>query len=180
MRVISGSARGRKLKGPPSNATRTDGGQDQGRAVQHPVLPRGRTNTPALDLYAGTGNIGIEALSRGASHADFVDQGREQCAVIRDNLETTGFAPLCKVHQTSVRSNIESRRGSYDFVIVDLRMRTMTSSRHSNSSGRHDGIIRHNCCAWPLAPPSSSRIRSVASNACATDAMAIVAFRSTR
>ncbi len=118
MRVISGSARGRKLKGPPSNATRPMADKIKG-ALFNTLSSLEVEPTLVLDLYAGTGNIGIEALSRGASHADFVDQGREQCAVIRDNLESTGFAPLCKVHQTSVRSYIETRRGSYDFVIVD-------------------------------------------------------------
>jgi len=72
-----------------------------------------------LDLYAGTGNIGIEALSRGASRADFVDKGREQCAVIRDNLASTGFEAVARVHQTPVRSYISGARSTYDFVVVD-------------------------------------------------------------
>jgi 16S rRNA (guanine966-N2)-methyltransferase len=72
-----------------------------------------------LDLYAGTGNIGIEALSRGASRADFVDQGREQCAVIRDNIASTGFGAVGRVHQVSVRSFIQGARMTYDFVIMD-------------------------------------------------------------
>jgi 16S rRNA (guanine966-N2)-methyltransferase len=73
-----------------------------------------------LDLYAGTGNIGIEALSRGATRADFVDQGRDQCAVIRDNLRTTGFADRATVHQQPVGSYIaHGRGGPYDFVILD-------------------------------------------------------------
>ncbi len=72
-----------------------------------------------LDLYAGTGAIGIEALSRGASRADFVDQGREPCAVIRENLRTTGFDRVGSVHQMPVRKYIASGSGMYDFVIVD-------------------------------------------------------------
>lgn len=72
-----------------------------------------------LDLYAGTGAIGIEALSRGAERADFVDQGREPCAVIRENLRTTGFAGAGTVHQMPVRQFIASGHGTYDFVILD-------------------------------------------------------------
>jgi 16S rRNA (guanine966-N2)-methyltransferase len=72
-----------------------------------------------LDLYAGTGNIGIEALSRGASRAVFVDQGRDQCAVIRENIASTGFASQGTVFKASVKSFIETARGSYDFIIMD-------------------------------------------------------------
>jgi 16S rRNA (guanine966-N2)-methyltransferase len=73
-----------------------------------------------LDLYAGTGNIGIEALSRGGTWADFVEKGRDQAKVIRQNLETTGFADRAKVHQTDVGAYIAMGRGGpYDFVILD-------------------------------------------------------------
>lgn len=73
-----------------------------------------------LDLYAGTGNIGIEALSRGAAWADFVDRGREQVAVIRDNLRTTGFADRARVHRMGVGEYIATARAEpYDFVILD-------------------------------------------------------------
>ncbi len=119
MRVISGSARGRRLKGPPSHATRPMADKIKG-ALFNMLLSLGVEPERVLDLYAGTGNIGIEALSRGATSADFVDQGREQCAVIRENLATTGFAPVSKVHQASVTSFIQqSRTGPYDFVILD-------------------------------------------------------------
>lgn len=72
-----------------------------------------------LDLYAGTGNVGIEALSRGARSADFVEQSRDAVSVIRTNLETTGFARRGQVYQQSVGAYIDSRRGPYDFVIMD-------------------------------------------------------------
>jgi len=72
-----------------------------------------------LDLYAGTGSVGIEALSRGATRADFVDQGREQCQVIRANLKTTGFDPVSSVHQMPVKTYLTGKHGSYDFVILD-------------------------------------------------------------
>jgi 16S rRNA (guanine966-N2)-methyltransferase len=118
MRVISGSARGRKLKGPPSSATRPMADKIKG-ALFNSLASLEVEPEAVLDLYAGTGNIGIEALSRGAIRADFVDQGKDQCAVIRDNLETTGFANVARVHQASVRSFIETARLTYDFVIMD-------------------------------------------------------------
>jgi 16S rRNA (guanine966-N2)-methyltransferase len=118
MRVISGSARGRRLKGPPSPATRPMADKIKG-ALFNSLASLGVEPEVVLDLYAGTGNIGIEALSRGAVRADFVDQGREQCAVIRENIAATGFGAVGTVHQAPVRSFIAGARGTYDFVIVD-------------------------------------------------------------
>lgn len=118
MRVISGTARGRTLKGPPSSATRPMADKIKG-ALFNSLASLGVEPEVVLDLYAGTGSIGIEALSRGATRADFVDKGREQCAVIRDNLASTGFAAAATVHQTPVRAFIAGARATYDFVIVD-------------------------------------------------------------
>ncbi len=118
MRVISGSARGRTLKGPPSSATRPMADKIKG-ALYNALDSLGVEPGIVLDLYAGTGSVGIEALSRGASRADFVDQGRDQCQVIRANLKTTGFAPVSSVHQMPVQTYLAGRHGPYDFVIVD-------------------------------------------------------------
>ncbi len=118
MRVISGSARGRRLKGPPSSATRPMADKIKG-ALFNMLMSLDVQPVAVLDLYAGTGNIGIETLSRGAERADFVDQGRDQCAVIRDNLTTTGFTSVSRVFQVPVQSYIQTSRETYDFVILD-------------------------------------------------------------
>ncbi|MCA9834069.1 MAG: 16S rRNA (guanine(966)-N(2))-methyltransferase RsmD [Thermomicrobiales bacterium] len=118
MRIISGSARGRKLKGPPSHATRpmTDKIRE---AVFNSLASLGVFPEHVVDMYAGTGAIGIEALSRGAESVDFVDMGREQVAVIRDNLRTTGFADKARVHQMSVTAFIDRAREPVDFIVLD-------------------------------------------------------------
>jgi 16S rRNA (guanine966-N2)-methyltransferase len=72
-----------------------------------------------LDLYAGTGSIGIEALSRGGEHADFVDQQPAACAVIRSNLAHTKFTDQAAVHCMPVRQFMGRPRAPYDFVILD-------------------------------------------------------------
>ena len=118
MRVISGSARGRTLKGPPSNATRPMADKVKG-GLFNSLASLGVEPERVLDLYAGTGSVGIEALSRGATHVDFVDQGREQCATIRANLETTGFTRQAAVHQVQVVTFIAGARTTYNFVILD-------------------------------------------------------------
>jgi 16S rRNA (guanine966-N2)-methyltransferase len=71
-----------------------------------------------LDLYAGSGAIGIEALSRGAQWVDFVDMSSAACAVIRQNLENTGFRDRAAVHCMPVRSFLARVREPYDCAIV--------------------------------------------------------------
>jgi 16S rRNA (guanine966-N2)-methyltransferase len=118
MRIISGSARGRKLKGPPAHTTRPMTDKIRG-AVFNSLASLGVEPQRVLDLYAGTGAIGIEALSRGAVHADFVDMGSGPAGVIRDNLRTTGFSALGHVHQMPVDRFIERATGTYDLIIMD-------------------------------------------------------------
>lgn len=86
MRVIAGIYRGRTLKSPADARTRPT--SDRLRETLFNVLaPRIEATTRFLDLCAGTGAIGIEALSRGAEFATFVDKSRRACALIEDNLE---------------------------------------------------------------------------------------------
>ena len=118
MRVISGSARGRQLKGPPSFATRPMTDKVKG-ALFNTLMSLGVEPDRVLDLFAGTGALGIEALSRGASHATFVDKGRDQCATIRSNLELTGFGERASVRQVGVESFILTARDTYDFIMLD-------------------------------------------------------------
>lgn len=119
MRVISGSARGRRLKGPPSHATRPMADKIKG-ALFNALLSLNVEPDRVLDLYAGTGSIGIEALSRGGTWADFVDKGRDQVKVIRQNLETTRFSDRARVHQVPVSTFIATARAEpYDLVIID-------------------------------------------------------------
>ncbi|MGI8485515.1 MAG: RsmD family RNA methyltransferase, partial [Thermomicrobiales bacterium] len=112
MRVNSGSARGRQLKGPPSFATRPMTDKVKG-ALFNTLMSLGVEPDRVLDLYAGTGALGIEALSRGASHATFVDKGRDQCATIRFNLDLTGFTDKANVRQVGVESFILTSRDAY-------------------------------------------------------------------
>jgi 16S rRNA (guanine966-N2)-methyltransferase len=118
MRVISGSARGRRLKGPPSHATRPMTDKLKG-AVFNSLASLGVEHGHVLDLFAGTGSLGIEALSRGATSADFVDMGREPCAVIRANLATTGFDRVSTVHQMPADAYIARSHRTYNLIFVD-------------------------------------------------------------
>ena len=118
MRVITGEAKGRVLKGPPNVSTRPM--QDKIKEGLFSALESlGATAGRVLDLYAGTGSIGIEALSRGAEWADFVDHGKLQCDVIRANLETTRLAGRARVHKQPVRLFISQAREPYDLIFLD-------------------------------------------------------------
>ena len=73
----------------------------------------------ALDLYAGTGSLGIEALSRGAVWADFVERHPRQCAVLRQNVASTGFTEQAGVHCMSAARAVDVLEGPYHLVLMD-------------------------------------------------------------
>jgi len=120
MRVITGRAKGHKLKAPKGPGTRPmlDRVKESLFSVLEGYGPiRGRV----LDLYAGTGALGIEFLSRGAEYADFVEQQPHVCAIIRDNLAHTRLAAYGRVHQMPVDRFLHHQRGtgSYDYIMMD-------------------------------------------------------------
>src|ERR1700753_4074297 len=88
MRVIAGQYRGRVLKSPPSLHTRPT--SDRLRETLFNVLSPRIEGSRFLDLCAGTGAIGIEALSRGASFVTFVDRVHKMCALVEENLDLLG------------------------------------------------------------------------------------------
>ena len=83
MRIIAGKYRGRRLKSPPSLQTRPT--SDRLRETLFNILAPRIEGAQFLDLCAGSGAVGIEALSRGASHVVFVDRSRKMCALIEAN-----------------------------------------------------------------------------------------------
>jgi 16S rRNA (guanine966-N2)-methyltransferase len=123
MRVISGDRRGFQLKGPAGRFTRPMADKVRG-ALFSMLDSLGVAPDRVLDLYAGTGGIGIEALSRGAEWADFVEQNSAAVAVVRANLVHTRFDDASRVHQESVatfvtRAERDRQTEPYDFIIMD-------------------------------------------------------------
>jgi 16S rRNA (guanine966-N2)-methyltransferase len=121
MRVIAGEVGGFRLRGPADRGTRpmTDKVKS---AVFSMLSSLGSEPDRVLDLYAGTGGLGIEAMSRGAAEAEFVEHSAKAMAVVRANLEHTGFAADSVTHQMSVTAFI-ARHGSsttpFDLVFMD-------------------------------------------------------------
>lgn len=118
MRIIAGSARGRQIFAPKGQATRPT--LDRVKESLFGILQFSLPNARVLDLYAGSGNLGLEALSRGASYAVFNDHSRECCEIIRNNVETLGFSDQAAVMQFEALSALERLSGKEPFTIIFL------------------------------------------------------------
>lgn len=119
MRIIAGSARGRQIVAPKGQATRPT--LDRVKESLFGILQFSLPGARILDLYAGSGNLGLEALSRGASHAVFNDHSRECCEIIRRNIDTLGFSSKATVFQSEALSALErlSSKDPFDIVFLD-------------------------------------------------------------
>lgn len=118
MRVIAGSAKGRTLDAPRGGATRpaTDRIRETLFAILEPVLADARV----LDLFAGAGTLGIEALSRGSASVTFVERSAEALKALRKNIAATGFGDRAEVVPANVLAFLEQRVGGpYDVVFCD-------------------------------------------------------------
>ena len=118
MRVIAGRAKGRRLAGPPSRGTRPTSDLVRG-ALFSALEAMGAELTRTLDLYAGSGALGIEALSRGGRWCDFVEREAGACDSIRENLAKTGFDEQAKVHRAPVERALARLEGPYTLILAD-------------------------------------------------------------
>lgn len=117
MRVITGLARGRRLETLAGDATRPTTEKVKESlfsAIQFDIEGR-----RVLDLYAGSGQLGIEALSRGASGCVFVDKNTEAVQVIRRNLQHTGFSAVSQVLGTDALTYLTRPGDRFDLVFLD-------------------------------------------------------------
>ena len=115
MRVISGRAKGRKLKKVPGDSTRPI--MDRVKENLFNILGSWVVQTRWLDLFAGTGQVGIEALSRGASEVVFVDMVRAAVKTIEANLQHTRLMDGAEVVQTDAFAYLQ-RRGNRPFDVI--------------------------------------------------------------
>ncbi|USB32145.1 16S rRNA (guanine(966)-N(2))-methyltransferase RsmD [Paenibacillus sp. YPG26] len=120
MRVISGTAKGRPLKAVPGTGTRptTDKVKEAIFSMIGPYFDGGR----ALDLFAGTGGLGIEALSRGMERAVFVDLEYKSLEVVKANLRATGLEDRAEVYKNDAERALKAlarRETSFDLVFLD-------------------------------------------------------------
>lgn len=76
-------------------------------------------NARVLDLYAGTGSLGIEAINRGAERVDFVEHNPKQCLQIKNSLETLGFMSKCRIYRIKVMRALKMLRDDYGLLFLD-------------------------------------------------------------
>lgn len=117
MRVIAGSARGRRLKELEGAETRPT--TDRVKESLFSIIQFELEGRDVLDVFGGTGQLGIEALSRGASHATILDMRREAVTLIRENLQTTGLQNQATVHQGDALAFLSGERKKYDIIFLD-------------------------------------------------------------
>ena len=118
MRVITGTARGRKLKtleGGDVVRPTTDKVKEAMFSIVHFELE----NAVVLDAFAGSGQLGIEALSRGAKQAYFLDENRKAADIVKENLQTTGLFDRAVVLNTDAFSFVATAKEKFDIVFLD-------------------------------------------------------------
>ena len=117
MRVISGSARGKRLKELKGMETRPT--TDKVKESLFNIIQFEIPGRKVLDLFGGTGQLGLEALSRGAQHCTFVEQRRDAVSLIRENLKFCGLAEQAHVVQGDALSFLSTCREKFDVIFLD-------------------------------------------------------------
>lgn len=117
MRVITGSARGKKLKSLPGLDTRPT--IDRVKEGLFNVIQFDIEGRRVLDLFAGSGQLGLECLSRGAASCDFVDSAPAAMKIIRDNVSACRLTDRARFHQKDFFAFLNGASGKYDLIFLD-------------------------------------------------------------
>jgi 16S rRNA (guanine966-N2)-methyltransferase len=157
MRVIAGSARGRRLKTPKGTSVRPTSDKVRGAIFSILTSQRDLVDASVLDLFAGTGALGIEALSRGAARAVFVEKDTRTAALVTENLVLTGFDSSAKVIRADADKLDLASLGRFDLVFADPPYALVLTSRALARIGEviADGglaIVEHAIDAPPPTP----------------------------
>ena len=117
MRVITGKARGVQLKTPEGMLTRPTA--DRVKEALFSIINFDLPNAAVLDLFGGTGQLGIEALSRGAKRAVFVDHQQKACELIKENLRRTKFTQQGTVVRGDYLEYLKRTKEKFDIILLD-------------------------------------------------------------
>jgi 16S rRNA (guanine(966)-N(2))-methyltransferase RsmD len=157
MRVISGSARGRRLKELQGMDTRPT--TDKVKESLFNIIQFEIEGRQVLDLFGGTGQLGLEALSRGAARCTFVEQRKDAVALIRENIKTCGFVgDQAHLVQGEAISFLSSCREKFDLIFLDPPYQTDLLERSIDAVMKFDilrehGIIVCESAADRILPP---------------------------
>ena len=117
MRVIAGKVRGTTLITPDGMATRPTA--DRVKEALFSIIHFDVPGAKVLDLFGGTGQLGIEALSRDANSVVFVDASEKACRLIGENLRRTGFSQQARVCRSDYLSYLKTCREKFDIILLD-------------------------------------------------------------
>lgn len=117
MRVITGKARGIVLKTPEGMATRPTA--DRVKEALFNIIQFEIPASRVLDLFGGTGQLGIEALSRDAKYAVFVDEREDACRLIRENLKRTKLEQYARVIRSDYMAYLKTCKEKFDIILLD-------------------------------------------------------------
>ena len=120
MRVISGKLRGKKLICPKDNRIRPTSDKVKGAIFN--ILQAQINGTKCLDLFAGTGNLGIEAISRGANHCTFIENNAESLKILSKNIQLCGILSCSRTIKQDVLNGLQklhTENNSYDIIFAD-------------------------------------------------------------
>ena len=117
MRVVAGRAKGISLKTPDGNLTRPTA--DRVKEAMFSIIQFDLPGARVLDLFGGTGQLGIEALSRGAKSAVFVDAREDACRLIRENLRRVGMTSEANVIRADYKAYLSGCKQNFDIVLLD-------------------------------------------------------------
>ena len=160
MRVISGSARGRRLKDLQGMDTRPT--TDKVKESMFNIIQFDIEGRQVLDVFGGTGQLGIEALSRGAASCVFVDQRREAATLIRENVALCGFGDQTRVVQGEALAFLSSCKERFDLIFLDppyqsgLLEQCLAAIARFDILREHGIILCESAAEWhlpPLEPP---------------------------
>ncbi len=167
MRIIAGEMRSRRLKAPEGMDTRPTA--DRVKEALFSILNGRVYGAKVLDLYAGSGALALEALSRGAESAVLADHGRAACAVIQENIDALGCqgrAALLRMKDTAALAALQKQNARFDLIFLDppYRMDTAPVCAALLAAGliAEDGmiVIEHSRETPPdIAPPLTLRDR---------------------
>ena len=159
MRVIGGAAKGRRLLAPKGQAVRPTA--DRVKESLFNILPRDFSGAKVLDLFAGTGNLSIEALSRGADRAVLVDSSARSAAAIKENLRRLGLAGRSEVWVAPAARSLRSlarRKETFDLIFLDppydqeLATRTLALIAQCNLLSESGTIVVEHSARETLQP----------------------------
>jgi len=168
MRVIAGHFKGRRLKAPDWEGLRPT--SDKLRETLFNVLAPRIDSARVVDGYAGTGAIGIEALSRGAAHVTFVDKNRRAVALIEENLRACAVEGGYTIHCADVVAALDASpaAGAFDLILLDppydiehVSVALDAAARHLAAGGLI--VLEHATRREPDEPPAVVRVRDVKS-----------------